>query len=66
MFLFVYHIHNFLLVHSMSSTRVPSQLDLHGTRSVLARALDVWQQASRLTFTEINSDEADIVVSFAK
>ncbi|KAL4715417.1 hypothetical protein ACJJTC_015320 [Scirpophaga incertulas] len=50
----------------MSSSRVPSQIDFHGTRSVLARALDVWEQASRLTFTEINSDDADIVVSFAK
>ncbi|KAJ2949188.1 hypothetical protein O0L34_g6131 [Tuta absoluta] len=51
---------------SLSSFRRPSQLDPHHTRSVLKRALDVWEQASRLTFKEINSDEADIVVSFAK
>ncbi|XP_041979195.1 matrix metalloproteinase-2-like [Aricia agestis] len=51
---------------SLSLSRRPSQLDPHRTREVLARALDVWQQASRLTFTEINSDDADIVVSFAK
>ncbi|CAH2262858.1 jg9231 [Pararge aegeria aegeria] len=50
----------------LSQSRRPSQIDPHGTRSVLARALDVWQQASRLTFTEINSDDADIVVSFSK
>lgn len=54
------------VVNSLSSSRRPSLLSPHGTRSVLARALDVWEQASRLTFTEINSDEADIVVSFAK
>lgn len=54
------------VVPSLSSTRRPSQLDPYGTRSVLSRALDVWAQASRLTFTEVNSDEADIVVSFAK
>ncbi|KAI5637262.1 matrixin domain-containing protein [Phthorimaea operculella] len=50
----------------LSSFRRPSQLDPHHTRSVLKRALDVWEQASRLTFKEVNSDEADIVVSFAK
>ncbi|XP_048478627.1 matrix metalloproteinase-2 isoform X2 [Plutella xylostella] len=50
----------------LSSLRRPSTLDPHHTRAVLARALDVWEQASRLTFTEVNSDEADIVVSFAK
>ncbi|KAJ8731273.1 hypothetical protein PYW07_004437 [Mythimna separata] len=54
------------LTWSLSSSRRPSQLDPHQTRGVLARALDVWAQASRLTFTEVNSDEADIVVSFAK
>ncbi|XP_038210086.1 matrix metalloproteinase-2-like [Zerene cesonia] len=54
------------LTWSLSQSRRPSQLDPHGTRSVLARALDVWEQASRLTFTEVNSDDADIVVSFAK
>ncbi|XP_049873115.1 matrix metalloproteinase-14-like [Pectinophora gossypiella] len=54
------------LTWSLSSLRRPSQLDPYHTRSVLARALDVWEQASRLTFTEVNSDDADIVVSFAK
>ncbi|XP_063536564.1 matrix metalloproteinase-2 [Cydia strobilella] len=54
------------LTWSLSSTRRPAALSAYGTRSVLARALDVWEQASRLTFTEINSDDADIVVSFAR
>ncbi|XP_053609179.1 matrix metalloproteinase-2-like [Plodia interpunctella] len=54
------------LTWSLKSDRHPSQLDPYGTRDVLARALDVWEQASRLTFREINSDDADIVVSFAK
>ncbi|GBP69321.1 hypothetical protein EVAR_49608_1 [Eumeta japonica] len=59
-------ISQFLCCCSLSQSRPPSQLDVYATRRVLARALDVWQQASRLTFTELNSDEADIVVSFAK
>lgn len=56
----------YCLLCSLKSDRHPSQLDAYGTRDVLARALDVWEQASLLTFREINSDEADIVVSFAK
>lgn len=28
------------------------------------RALNLWQSASRLTFTEVNHDDADIRVSF--
>ncbi|CAH2096084.1 unnamed protein product [Euphydryas editha] len=62
----IIHRNNLTILHSsLSQVRRPSQLDPHGTRSVLARALDVWEQASRLTFTEVNSDDADIVVSFA-
>lgn len=32
----------------------------------MARALDVWAQNSRLTFTETDSDNADILVRFEK
>lgn len=62
----VYFFNRFYFIHSLSQDKRPSQLDSGFTRAVLARALDVWQQASRLTFTEINSNQADIVVSFAK
>lgn len=54
------------LTWSLSSYRRPSTLDIGGTRRELAKALDVWQQASRLTFTEVNSEDSDILVSFAK
>lgn len=33
-------------------------------RYQVQRALNLWQAASRLTFTEVNRDDADIRVSF--
>lgn len=33
-------------------------------RYQVQRALNLWQSASRLTFTEVNRDDADIRVSF--
>ena len=33
-------------------------------RYQVQRALNLWQSASRLTFTEVNHDDADIRVSF--
>jgi hypothetical protein len=33
-------------------------------RYQVQRALNLWQAASRLTFTEVNHDDADIRVSF--
>ncbi|KAL7289641.1 hypothetical protein TKK_0016371 [Trichogramma kaykai] len=42
----------------------PSGLETGGVRRELSRALDVWAKNSKLTFQEINSDSADILVSF--
>ncbi|OXU31482.1 hypothetical protein TSAR_017006 [Trichomalopsis sarcophagae] len=45
-------------------TERPSGLETGGVRRELARALDVWAKNSKLTFHEINSDAADILISF--
>ncbi|RLU17360.1 hypothetical protein DMN91_009594 [Ooceraea biroi] len=42
----------------------PSGLNTGGVRLELSRALDLWARNSRLTFQEINSDRADILVYF--
>ncbi|XP_031341038.1 matrix metalloproteinase-2-like, partial [Photinus pyralis] len=39
-------------------------LDLYQVRYVFTKALEVWSKHSRLTFTEVNSDRADILVYF--
>lgn len=51
----------FSLVNQTMST-----LDVGQVRRVLHEALDVWARSSPLTFKEVNSDEADIQVLFAK
>lgn len=33
-------------------------------QQIFRSALNLWQSASRLQFTEVNSDDADILVSF--
>jgi len=39
----------------------------HGwVRSDLRKALQVWSKHSKLTFLEVNSESADILVSFEK
>jgi hypothetical protein len=35
-------------------------------RAELHRALDVWAQNSKLTFREVNDDQADILVFFER
>lgn len=45
-------------------TRQPGRLNSGGVRMELARALDLWARNSKLTFQEINSDDADILVYF--
>ncbi|XP_011164510.2 matrix metalloproteinase-2 isoform X2 [Solenopsis invicta] len=42
----------------------PSGLDTGGVRLQLSKALNLWARNSRLTFQEINSDRADILVYF--
>ncbi|XP_018397983.1 PREDICTED: matrix metalloproteinase-2-like [Cyphomyrmex costatus] len=42
----------------------PSGLDTGGVRLELSKALDLWARNSKLTFQEINSDHADILVYF--
>lgn len=51
-----------------SLRRPPStpRLNPHAVRAELGRALDVWAQHSKLTFTEVDSDRADILVYFHK
>ena len=45
-------------------TEQPSGLDTGGVRFELSRALDLWARNSKLTFQEVNSDRADILVYF--
>ncbi|KAH0560972.1 hypothetical protein KQX54_010552 [Cotesia glomerata] len=45
-------------------TERPSGLDTYGVRQELSRALDLWARNSKLTFHEVNSDRADILVYF--
>ncbi|XP_011864181.1 PREDICTED: matrix metalloproteinase-14-like isoform X2 [Vollenhovia emeryi] len=45
-------------------SRKPSGLDTGGVRLELSKALDLWARNSKLTFQEINSDRADILVYF--
>ncbi|XP_034189072.2 matrix metalloproteinase-2 [Osmia lignaria lignaria] len=45
-------------------TEKPSGLDTGGVRLELSRALDLWARNSKLTFQEVNSDRADILVYF--
>ncbi|XP_011051500.1 PREDICTED: matrix metalloproteinase-25-like [Acromyrmex echinatior] len=45
-------------------TEQPSGLDTGGVRLELSKALDLWARNSKLTFQEINSDHADILVYF--
>ncbi|GAB1861325.1 Matrix metalloproteinase-2-like [Camponotus japonicus] len=42
----------------------PSGLDTGGVRLELSKALNLWARNSKLTFQEINSDHADILVYF--
>ncbi|XP_032683926.1 matrix metalloproteinase-2 isoform X1 [Odontomachus brunneus] len=42
----------------------PSGLDTGGVRLELSKALDLWARNSKLTFREINSDRADILIYF--
>lgn len=44
----------------------PENLEPGAVRRELAHALDVWAQHSKLTFQEINSDDADILIYFYK
>ncbi|XP_015111466.1 matrix metalloproteinase-2 isoform X2 [Diachasma alloeum] len=45
-------------------TEQPSGLDTYGVRQELSRALDLWARNSKLTFQEVNSDRADILIYF--
>ncbi|KAK1119248.1 hypothetical protein K0M31_013438 [Melipona bicolor] len=45
-------------------TEQPSGLDTAGVRFELSKALDLWARNSKLTFQEVNSDRADILVYF--
>ncbi|XP_076246166.1 matrix metalloproteinase 2 [Calliopsis andreniformis] len=45
-------------------TEQPSGLDTGGVRLELSKALDLWARNSRLTFHEVNSNRADILVYF--
>ncbi|XP_034941519.1 matrix metalloproteinase-2 isoform X2 [Chelonus insularis] len=45
-------------------TTQPSGLDTYGVRQELSRALDLWARNSKLTFQEVNSDRADILIYF--
>ncbi|KAG7196485.1 hypothetical protein KM043_015774 [Ampulex compressa] len=45
-------------------TEQPSGLDTGGVRLELSKALDLWARNSKLTFQEVNSDRADILVYF--
>nr|XP_033330394.1 matrix metalloproteinase-2 isoform X2 [Megalopta genalis] len=45
-------------------TEQPSGLDTGGVRLELSKALGLWARNSRLTFQEVNSDRADILVYF--
>ncbi|XP_060814551.1 matrix metalloproteinase-2 isoform X2 [Bombus pascuorum] len=53
-------------LHVVQSLRTeqPSGLDTGGVRFELSRALDLWARNSKLTFQEVNSDRADILVYF--
>ncbi|KAL2720610.1 matrix metalloproteinase-2 isoform X4, partial [Vespula squamosa] len=45
-------------------TNQPSGLETGGVRLELSKALDLWARNSKLTFQEVNSDRADILVYF--
>ena len=45
-------------------TLQPRNLDGGQVRGVLYHALEVWAKHSKLTFQELNSDRADILVYF--
>ncbi|XP_048509263.1 matrix metalloproteinase-2-like isoform X2 [Athalia rosae] len=47
-------------------TQEPGGLPTGQVRAALSRALDLWARNSKLTFQEINSDSADILVSFKR
>lgn len=50
--------------HFSLRTEQPSGLDTHEVRQELGRALDLWARNSKLTFREVNSDRADILIYF--
>ena len=45
-------------------TERPSGLETGRVRRELSRALAIWSKHSKLTFQEINSDKADILIFF--
>lgn len=52
------------LFFSLNPSYTSSSLTVDTVRSTIAKALKVWSDASTLTFTEIQGEEADIVISF--
>ncbi|KAK0178591.1 hypothetical protein PV327_007469 [Microctonus hyperodae] len=44
----------------------PTGLDKNRVRQELSRALDLWARNSKLTFQEVNSEHADILISFQR
>lgn len=59
-YLYIYLLYFF----SLRSSGVLGQLDHGQVRREFYRALDLWAQPSKLTFTETNSDDADILIYF--
>jgi matrix metalloproteinase-16 (membrane-inserted) len=41
-------------------------LDSYAVRFVISKALEVWSRHSKLTFTEVDSDRADILIYFVR
>ncbi|XP_022917166.1 matrix metalloproteinase-2-like [Onthophagus taurus] len=52
------------LTWTLVRSGIPSNIQWEEARQVLAKALDLWAKHSKLTFTEVHHDKADIVVSF--
>lgn len=50
--------------HSVRNGSKTTGMNENDIRYQVYRALHLWQSASRLNFTEVNRDDADIRVSF--
>jgi len=55
----------YLFVHSLRTRRL-DKVDHGWVRSDLTKAFQVWSKYSKLTFREVNSESADILVFFEK
>ncbi|ENN71227.1 hypothetical protein YQE_12155, partial [Dendroctonus ponderosae] len=49
---------------SLRTKQLADGLDPYEVRFVISKALAVWSKHSKLTFTEVDSDKADILIYF--